>query len=120
MNSRLHIGVIIGALSALFASSCVSTSFRPTPNFASRNATPVSPTTVRVFRSAASPPSEPVSVPRGSVDDGVSYIPGGRSPDLRIYRALDPPPNKDLLPLGDIEAYASLSANLETIIRKAR
>lgn len=56
MSAKIRTGILIGFFSLLFLSACVSTHFSPAENFDARKFPPVSPTAVRVLRSA---PNEP-------------------------------------------------------------
>jgi len=56
MNASARAGLLVVPLSMLLLFACVSTKFSPAENFEARNVPSVSPTAVRVLRSA---PNEP-------------------------------------------------------------
>jgi hypothetical protein len=51
MNSTMRVGVLAAALSPLFISGCVSTSFHPAKTFEARDLPPVAPAAIRILRS---------------------------------------------------------------------
>ena len=83
MNLAARMGSLPLAISALALAGCVSTYFRPAPDFKVRQGPPVSPDSVQVLRSA---PSQPY-VKLGEIEAWVSGFPSNETARRRAREA---------------------------------